>query len=56
MVLGVPVIGGVYSGAVPWVINDDQLLVDIYDPIEIENKAMQLLEDENFYKKISSGI
>jgi glycosyltransferase involved in cell wall biosynthesis len=51
MALGVPVVGGEASGAVPWVINSQELLVDLKDPGSLERKAITILEDTNFYIK-----
>ena len=51
MSFGVPAIGGRNSGAVPWVIKNDNLCVDVRDPEEIANKMFNLLTDEYFYQK-----
>ena len=50
MSLGVPTIGGKNSGAVPWVIKNENLLVDVNNPLEIENKMFEILTDKEFYK------
>lgn len=50
---GVPVIGGLKSGAVPWVINDDNLLVDVTVPLDLMNKLFELLTNPDLYKKTS---
>ena len=57
MALGVPVIGGLNSGAVPWVLNygKNGLLVDIKDENEICNAVIKLIEDPIQYEKLSSG-
>lgn len=46
MSLGVPVVGGKTSGAVPWVIGDAGCLVDVRSPQEIERAVIGLLKDE----------
>lgn len=53
MSLGVPAIGGVNSGAVPWVIGIDQLLVDVRKPDDILNKIEELLTCDKNYEEIS---
>ena len=54
MSFGVPVIGGRNSGAVPWVINDERLLVDVSKPEKIVQKTLALLSDANRYQEISN--
>ncbi|TDO19023.1 glycosyltransferase family 4 protein [Pedobacter duraquae] len=52
MALGVPVIGGINSGSVPWVIGLDQtggLLVDIEDPKKIFEGMERIVENESKY-------
>ena len=56
MSLGVPAIGGRNSGAVPWVIKNDNLCVDVRDPEEMANKMFDLLTDEDFYQKSSLSV
>ena len=53
MSCGVPVIGGIKSGAVPWVVNDERLLVDVTKPEQILRKTLALLSDSNSYQQIS---
>lgn len=50
---GVLVLGGINSGAVPWVINNDYLLVDIEKPTEIANKLFEVFSSENDYQNLS---
>lgn len=54
MSCGVPVIGGVNSGAVPWVINDERLLIDVTQPEHIKQKIVTLLSDTFLYQQIST--
>ncbi len=54
MSCGVPVIGGLNSGAVPWVINDERLLVDVTKPEQIESKIIELLTDLEVYRQLST--
>ena len=54
MSFGVPAIGGLYSGAVPWVINDERLLVDVSKPEKIVQKTLALLSNKNLYQEISN--
>lgn len=50
MALGVPVIGGTRSGAVPWVVGEGGMLVDVRDPVAIESALIGLM-DPPVYKK-----
>lgn len=52
MAQGVPTIGGLSSGAVPWVINNDNLLVDINEPTEIADKVIEVLENKQLYTNL----
>lgn len=52
MALGVPVIGGYKSGAVPWVIGAGGLLVDVTNPVEIANALKAVLTDQNHWQKL----
>lgn len=57
LALGLPVVGGVKSGGVPWMIGEAGLLVDIDKPLEIAHAALQLLSDDVLYKKcITSAL
>jgi L-malate glycosyltransferase len=51
LALGLPVVGGVKSGGVPWMIGEAGLLVDIDKPLEIAHAALQLLTDDVLYEK-----
>lgn len=51
LALGLPVVGGVKSGGVPWMIGEAGLLVDIDKPLEIADAALHLLTDEVLYEK-----
>lgn len=55
MALGIPVVAGASSGAVPWVTGDGAagLLVDIRSPREIATAAQRLLQDTTLYAKCS---
>lgn len=55
MSYGVPAIGGSKSGAVPWVINDPQLLADTNSIIEFGSKIEKLLSDVKNYEVISTS-
>jgi glycosyltransferase involved in cell wall biosynthesis len=57
MAQGVPVIGGVNSGAVPWVLNygKNGVLVDMRDENEISNAILKLIQDPIQYGRLSSG-
>jgi glycosyltransferase involved in cell wall biosynthesis len=48
MSLGVPAIGGRQSGAVPWVISDDNLLTDVREPSQIAETVKSSMD--NFAK------
>ena len=54
MSCGVPVIGGMHSGAVPWVINNDRLLVDVTKPEQFKGKIITLLTDSESYRQLST--
>lgn len=53
MVQGIPVIGGENSGAVPWVTNNKDLLVDVSQPIEIAKRVLEIMADKQHYKEIA---
>ena len=53
MSYGIPVIGGKNSGAVPWVINDKRLLVDVTKPKQITQKIITLINEPSLYQQIS---
>ncbi|MGQ7945105.1 glycosyltransferase family 4 protein [Flavobacterium sp. WC2509] len=53
MSFGIPAIGGIRSGAVPWVLNDTRLLVDVSNPKEIGDKLQELLTNVALYKQIA---
>ncbi len=46
MALGVPVVAGAASGAVPWIVGDNGLLVDVGSPQSIATALHALLSDE----------
>lgn len=56
MSCGVPVIAGVNSGAVPWVVNDERLLIDVSKPEQIVQKTLTLLSDSTRYQQISNQV
>ncbi len=43
MALGLPVVAGRYSGAVPWVVGEDACLCDVRDPGAIASTALEVL-------------
>ncbi|OUJ76078.1 glycosyltransferase family 4 protein [Hymenobacter crusticola] len=53
MSYGVPVVAGKYSGAVPWVVEDGGVLVDVRNLHEIVEATHQLLSDQALYQRIS---
>jgi glycosyltransferase involved in cell wall biosynthesis len=50
---GIPAIGGEKSGAVPWVIDNSDLLVDVSNPLAIKNKIIHLFNSQESYEKIA---
>jgi glycosyltransferase involved in cell wall biosynthesis len=54
MSYGVPVVGGINSGAVPWVIHDERILVDVTKYEEITHKLLELFTDTANYQQIST--
>jgi glycosyltransferase involved in cell wall biosynthesis len=54
MALGIPVIGGENSGAVPWVLDNLNLLVNVTRPKEIAEKVMEVLGSPEDYKRYSA--
>jgi glycosyltransferase involved in cell wall biosynthesis len=59
MAKGIPVVGGKSSGAVPWVLENGQsgCLVDVESPNDIAAKLQSLIEDQDYYEKLSiNGI
>lgn len=55
MSYGVPVVAGKFSGAVPWVVQDGGLLVDVTDVNEIVTTVDQLLSDPALYVRLSKN-
>lgn len=53
MSFGIPAIGGSKSGAVPWVLNDDRLLVDVAKPKEIAEKLLEIFNNPKLYEQIA---
>ena len=53
---GLPVIGGIRSGGVPYVLgySASDCLVDIRDPVAIATAAVRILKDENLYICLAS--
>lgn len=49
MALGVPAVGGEKSGGVPWVVSDQDLLVDVSNYQIIANKLITLLSNKELY-------
>lgn len=52
MANGTPVIGGKHSGAVPWVIGNGNLLIDVSKPGVIAAKAIEILNRADCYEEI----
>lgn len=50
---GIPAIGGEKSGAVPWVIDNSNLLVDVISPNAIKTKIMQLFVSQESYQEVA---
>jgi len=50
MSMGIPVIGGKESGAVPWVINDDELLANVQSPESITELMTNCISSKEVYK------
>ena len=53
MSYGVPVVAGKFSGAVPWVVQDGGLLVDVTNVDEIVAAMDNLLSDQDLYARLS---
>jgi glycosyltransferase involved in cell wall biosynthesis len=53
MSYGVPVIGGAKSGAVPWVIREPKLLVDVIKPEQMTTKMFEILTNSTLYKNLA---
>ena len=51
----VPVIGGKDSGAVPWVLEDSGILIDITNENEMANKIIEILKDEDKWSMYSES-
>jgi L-malate glycosyltransferase len=52
MASGTPVVGGQSSGAVPWVIGEGGLLVDVTRPEEISNAIASLVNDSAYANRL----
>lgn len=52
---GVPVVAGKHSGAVPWVVADGGLLVDVADVTAMTDAMDQLLTDPLLYDRLSTN-
>jgi glycosyltransferase involved in cell wall biosynthesis len=55
MASGIPAIGGNNSGAVPWVLNNKFLEVDVTNPNIMHLKMLELLNNKNCYKEASNA-
>jgi glycosyltransferase involved in cell wall biosynthesis len=53
MALGLPVVGGASSGAVPWVVGEGGLLVDVRSPDAIAAAVLRLAADAELYGRCS---
>ena len=56
MARNLPVLGGIRSGAVPWVIGDSRCLVDINDVNQLAEKIIELIEDQDRLEEIGRGL
>jgi glycosyltransferase involved in cell wall biosynthesis len=54
MAYGVPVVAGQASGAVPWVVTDGGLLVDVTNVEAVTDAVNQLLSDPALYARLSA--
>lgn len=55
MAQGIPVIGGASSGAVPWVVGDGGILVDVTSVAAIEQALLELLDSPERYRTVAEG-
>lgn len=53
MSMGIPCIGGKTSGAVPWVIDNPKLLVNVNKPNSIKEKMLELLTQKEMYQTLA---
>ncbi len=53
MSMGLPTIGGEESGAVPWVINNKTLLVDVKNGTKLSSKMKEILDHDKEYNTTS---
>jgi len=56
MAMGLPVVAGRTSGAVPWLVGDDACLCDITDPSIITSSLLSTLEPERYADLSKRGI
>ena len=54
MAYGVPVVAGQASGAVPWVVGDGGILVDVTSVEAIANAVNRLISDPTLYEQLSA--
>jgi glycosyltransferase involved in cell wall biosynthesis len=54
MSYGIPVVAGKDSGAVPWVVQDGGILVDVTNVNEIVNAVHQLISDQTLYARLAN--
>lgn len=55
MALGIPVIGGIDSGAVPWVVDRGGILVDVTSAAAIEEAMLDLLDTPERYRGVAAA-
>lgn len=55
MALGIPVIGGERSGAVPWVVDGGGILVDVTSAPAIEQAMLDLLDAPERYRRLAAA-
>lgn len=54
LAMGLPVVGGLRSGAVPWVVGKGGLLVDVTNPEEMADAVYRIICDPDFASALSS--
>lgn len=55
MAMGLPVIGGARSGAVPWVVGEGGILTDVTSAAAIEQAMLELLDDPTRYRAMAAA-
>jgi glycosyltransferase involved in cell wall biosynthesis len=55
MALGIPVVGGTNSGAVPWIVGRDGLLVDVTKPYEICRALLEIGNEPSLRRTLAQS-